>query len=72
MRRADEDRGHAPAIPGLGDVLRALFPDGPQFGGAPADVARQAAMLGADTFAVTRLVDDELCERATAAFTRQL
>jgi fructokinase len=54
-------------IVGLGEVLWDLFPEGAQFGGAPANFACHAAMLGADAFVVSRVGDDELGERAIAA-----
>jgi fructokinase len=37
----------APRILSCGEILWDLFPDGPRFGGAPANFAVQAAMLGA-------------------------
>ena len=55
------------AIVGLGEVLWDLFPEGAQFGGAPANFACHAAMLGADAYMVSRVGDDELGERALAA-----
>lgn len=57
-------------VVGLGEVLWDLFPDGPQFGGAPANFACHAAMLGADAYVVSRVGDDELGERAIAALRR--
>ncbi len=54
-------------IVGLGEVLWDLFPDGPQFGGAPANFACHAAMLGADASVISQVGDDELGERAIAA-----
>ncbi len=38
---------NAPRILSCGEILWDLFPDGPRFGGAPANFAVQAAMLGA-------------------------
>jgi fructokinase len=57
-------------VVGLGEVLWDLFPAGPQFGGAPANFACHAAMLGADAAVVSRVGDDELGERAIAALRR--
>jgi fructokinase len=57
-------------IVGLGEVLWDLFPGGPQFGGAPANFACHAAMLGADAFVVSRVGHDELGEHAIAALER--
>ena len=57
-------------VVGLGEVLWDLFPEGPQFGGAPANFACHAAMLGADASVVSRVGDDELGERAIATLRR--
>ncbi len=54
-------------VVGLGEVLWDVFPDGPRFGGAPANFACHAAMLGADTFVVSQVGTDELGDRALAA-----
>lgn len=48
------------AVVGLGEVLWDLLPTGPQLGGAPANFAYQAAMLGARARMVTRVGEDEL------------
>ena len=56
-----------PTIVGLGEVLWDLFPDGPRFGGAPANFACHAAMLGAEAAVVSRVGEDDLGERAAAA-----
>ncbi len=47
-------------IVGIGEVLWDLFPDGPRFGGAPANFACHAAALGGDSYVVSRVGDDEL------------
>jgi fructokinase len=57
-------------VVGLGEVLWDMLPDGAQFGGAPANFACHAAMLGAEAFVVSRVGDDELGERAIAALRR--
>jgi fructokinase len=51
-------------VVGLGEVLWDVFPDGPRFGGAPANFACHAAMLGADAFMVSQVGTDELGDRA--------
>jgi fructokinase len=51
----------------LGEVLWDVFPDGPRFGGAPANLACHAAALGADVFVVSQVGDDPLGQRAVAA-----
>jgi len=47
-----------PKIMSLGEVLWDLFPHGEQFGGAPANFACHAAILGADTSMVSAVGDD--------------
>jgi len=47
-----------PAIISLGEVLWDLFPDGERFGGAPANFACHAAILGADVSIVSAVGDD--------------
>lgn len=54
-------------IVGLGEVLWDVFPDGPQFGGAPANFACSAAELGGsavDAFIVGSVGRDDLGTRA--------
>lgn len=51
----------------LGEVLWDVFPDGPRFGGAPANAACHAAALGVDASIVSQVGDDELGEKAIAA-----
>jgi hypothetical protein len=50
-------------IVGLGEVLWDLFPEGPRFGGAPANFAGHAARLGAEAVMVSQVGDDELGTR---------
>ncbi len=57
-------------VVGLGEVLWDMLPGGAQFGGAPANFACHAAMLGADTYVVSQVGDDELGEEAIAALSR--
>ena len=47
-----------PVIISLGEVLWDLFPDDPRFGGAPANFAAHAAMLGGDVTMVSAVGDD--------------
>src|SRR5260221_8949526 len=47
-------------IGGLGELLWDLFPDGPRFGGAPANFACHAAALGADAYLASSVGCDEL------------
>ncbi|MBM4092197.1 MAG: carbohydrate kinase [Planctomycetes bacterium] len=53
-------------IVSVGEVLWDVFPDGPRFGGAPANVACHAAALGADAVMVSCVGHDELGTRALA------
>jgi fructokinase len=56
-----------PVIVGLGEVLWDVFPDGPRFGGAPANFACSAAGLGQHQFDVamaSAVGHDELGQRA--------
>lgn len=57
-----------PVIVGLGEVLWDVFPDGPRFGGAPANYACHAANLGASSRMVSAVGRDELGDRALQAF----
>jgi fructokinase len=47
-----------PKIMSLGEVLWDLFPDGEQFGGAPANVACHAAILDGDVSMISAVGDD--------------
>lgn len=47
-------------IVGLGELLWDLFPDGPRFGGAPANFACHAAALGANAYLASSIGRDEL------------
>ena len=57
-----------PIVVGLGEVLWDVFPDGPRFGGAPANYACHAASLGADSHMVSAVGRDDLGDRALQAF----
>jgi fructokinase len=59
-----------PLLVGLGEILWDLFPDGPRFGGAPANFACTAAEMGsrvARVEMVSAVGDDELGPQALAA-----
>lgn len=53
-------------IVGLGEILWDVFPDGPRFGGAPANFACHAAALGGTAEMVSAVGQDELGEQALA------
>ncbi len=55
-----------PQIIVLGEVLWDLFPDGERFGGAPANFACHAAILGADVTMVSAVGDDRHGREALA------
>jgi len=59
--------GQEPLVVGLGEVLWDVFPDGPRFGGAPANFACHAAALGAAAHVVSGVGTDALGDRAVAA-----
>ncbi|MEZ5386693.1 MAG: carbohydrate kinase [Prosthecobacter sp.] len=54
-----------PKILSLGEVLWDLFPEGPRFGGAPANFACHAANLGGAVTMVSSVGDDERGREAT-------
>jgi len=55
-----------PLIVGLGEILWDVFPDGPRFGGAPANFACHVAALGGTAEMVSAVGRDELGEKALA------
>lgn len=57
----------APTIVGLGETLWDLFPDGAVWGGAPGNVACDAAGLGARSVMVSRVGCDPLGDQGIAA-----
>jgi fructokinase len=59
-----------PIVVCWGELLWDLFPDGPRFGGALANVAYHTAKLGAHAVLVSRVGDDVLGEQARAALAR--
>lgn len=61
-----------PLVVGLGEILWDVFPDGPRFGGAPANFACSAAGLAGDAARVCMagaVGDDDLGRRAVREFT---
>jgi fructokinase len=57
----------APIVVGLGETLWDLFPDGAVWGGAPGNVACDAAGLGANSFMVSAVGRDGLGDQGVAA-----
>ena len=53
-------------IIGLGEILWDVFPDGPRFGGAPANFACHVAALGGNSEMVSAVGNDELGAQALA------
>ncbi len=53
-----------PTVVALGELLWDVFPDGARFGGAPGNFAHHAAALGADTYLVSAVGDDDLGRQA--------
>lgn len=59
------------AIVGIGEILWDIFPDGPRFGGAPANFACHAASLGGRAWMVSAVGADDLGVQAMATLQRQ-
>ncbi|HEY1068477.1 MAG TPA: carbohydrate kinase [Pirellulales bacterium] len=59
-----------PVVLALGEVLWDLFPDGERFGGAPANFACHAALLGADVAIASAVGDDARGRAAMDSLTR--
>ena len=53
-----------PIVVALGELLWDKFPSGAKFGGAPGNFAHHVAALGAETYMVSAVGDDELGRRA--------
>ncbi len=53
-------------IVGLGEILWDVFPDGPRFGGAPANFACHVAALGGNSHIISAVGRDKLGEDALA------
>ncbi len=53
-----------PIVVALGELLWDRFPTGAKFGGAPGNFAHHVAALGAETYMVSAVGDDELGRRA--------
>ncbi len=51
---------------GIGEILWDMFPDGAQFGGAPANFVCHSQALGAQSYIVSSVGNDELGQRALA------
>ncbi len=68
----DEDPPR-PIVVGLGEVLWDVFPDGPRFGGAPANYACSVAALSSqvEVFIASRVGDDDLGRQVTQEFKRR-
>lgn len=49
-----------PVVVALGELLWDIFPEGAKFGGAPGNFAHHVASLGAQTFMVSAVGDDDL------------
>ena len=65
---------HRHTIVGIGEILWDIFPDGPRFGGAPANFACSAAGLGreqATVYMVSSVGTDDLGTRALDALGRR-
>ncbi len=65
---------HVPLFVGLGEILWDLFPDGPRFGGAPANFACSAAALGTPRIRVamaSSVGQDPLGTQALATLTEK-
>lgn len=53
-----------PVVAGIGEVLWDVYPDGAHFGGAPANFASHAAILGAESWMVSAVGSDSLGDKA--------
>src|SRR6185312_280836 len=60
-----------PVIAGIGEVLWDIYPDAAHFGGAPANFASHAAMLGAESWMVSAIGADEHGDKALRALSAQ-
>ncbi len=61
---------HLPTVVGLGELLWDLLPSGPQLGGAPANFAYCAHLLGNRAVVASRVGSDELGREARASLLR--
>lgn len=61
---------HVPHILSFGEVLWDLFPDGPRFGGAPANFACHAALLGARVSMLSAVGNDDRGSQALSILSR--
>ncbi len=53
-----------PVVAGIGEVLWDIYPDAAHFGGAPANFASHAAILGAESWIVSAVGTDSLGDKA--------
>src|SRR5690606_13557240 len=53
-----------PRVASFGELLWDLFPEGPELGGAPANLAFHAQELGAEAMLITEVGPDELGDQA--------
>ena len=70
-----DETERVPLVVGLGEILWDIFPDGPRFGGAPANFACSAAALGMPRVRVamaSSVGQDRLGSQALATLTRKL
>ncbi|MEZ6109270.1 MAG: PfkB family carbohydrate kinase [Pirellulaceae bacterium] len=64
----DDANWGGPVVIAAGEILWDLFPDGPRLGGAPANFACHAAALGAESWLVSAVGNDERGAAAIAQF----
>ena len=64
----DDANWGGPVVIAAGEILWDLFPDGPRLGGAPANFACHAAALGAESWLVSAVGNDERGTAAIAQF----
>lgn len=60
-----------PKIVAIGEILWDLFPDGPRFGGAPANFICHAAGLGANAHMIGAVGDDDLGQQTWGEFSQR-
>ena len=65
MERMMKQAGKQPVVIGIGEVLWDLLPGGKQLGGAPANFAYHAKVLGAEAYVVSAVGDDPLAEESS-------
>lgn len=60
MRLSDSNNMKIPTVVGIGELLWDIFPDEKKIGGAPVNFAYHAAALGADSYAISAIGNDQL------------